>query len=236
MKVGRGFSAWALACFTGLSVAAGAQLGQQQPQQSQQSQPASPGGQVVAVVNGDKITQMELQASLQSRLRGQQPDPKQMQKLQQQVLESLVESRLVEQYVLDEGPGADQKEVDQMMQRFQQQLQSRDMSLDEFLKSRGQTKKQFRKRIAGSIAWQKFQQKQMSPEKLRTFFQNNQKEFEADSFQQAQQEVRQAYTAELWNDIVKKMKPDAEIKMAKPQGQSSPPQPTPNRSPQQQQR
>lgn len=233
MKVGRGFSAWALACVTGLSVAAGAQLGQQQPQQSRQSQEPSLGGQVVAVVNGDKITQKELQANLQSRLRGQQPDPQQMQKLQQQVLESLVESRLVEQYVLDKGPGADPKEVDQMMQRFQRQLQSRDMSLEEFLKTRGQTKKQFRKRIAGSIAWRKFQQKQMSPKKLRTFFQNNQKDFQADSFEQARQKVRQAYTAKLWNDIVQTMKPDAEIKMAKPRGRSSPPQPTPNRSPRQ---
>jgi len=55
----------------------------------------------------------------------------------------------------------------------------------------------------------------MQPEKLQQYFQQNKDQFQANSFEEAQQDVMQAYTAALWGGIVQQMKPAAEIEVRK---------------------
>lgn len=201
---------------------AAAQLGQAQQRQKQNPQPRQrtqqrqqqPKGDVVAMVNGEAIMQAELEARMPSPEKAKkQRDPRKQQQLKQQVLNNLIESRLVEQYVLEEGPGAKQNEVQSVLSRFKQRLKSRGQNFEQFLASRGQTKKQFKKRIAGSIAWQKYQKKQLTPQKLRSYYKSNKKRFRGDSFEKAKQQVTQAYMGKLWDDILQEMKPQAEIRV-----------------------
>lgn len=186
--------------------------------------------QVVATVNGDPITRQEVEANLQPQLQGRQVNPQTAAELQNQIVEALVESRLVEHYVLEHGPDVPIQEVQETVEGLKQQLQSQQVTMDQFLDSRGYTEEMLKHRIEGSLAWQKFQQQQATDEKLQQYYQQNEQQFQAASFEQARPHVAQAYMAELWNGIVEQMKPQAEIRgtsagqQAMPQRQGATPQ------------
>lgn len=190
---------------------------QAQPALSQAQPQAATGQaevQAIATVDGDPITQQEVQATLQPQLQGRQVDPQQAAQIQQQVIDSLIDSRLVEHYVLEHGPDVEEQEVQQAVDQLKQQLQSQQVSLDQFLASRGYNEQLLKDRIEGSLAWQKFQQQQVTEDKLRQYFQQNQQQFQAESFEQAKPQVANAYIGKLWTEIVEQMKPEAEIRTA----------------------
>lgn len=229
---------------------AGQEEGQtQQPQtqqpQTQQPQPRASGpaqqAGVVATVNGDPITRSEVQASMQRHLAqlqaqqqdGQGIDPQIVQKLQPQVVENLIESRLVEQYAVEKGPGVEKEEVKATVDQIKSDLESRESSLDQYLEMRGQTAEVFESRIEGSLAWQKLQQQQMTEENLQRFFEDNKEQFQADDFQQARGQVAGEYVNAIWRQIVAQARPEAEIEVAgapaaPPAGGGFPPVPSEN--------
>lgn len=191
---------------------------QQQPQQRQREGAQLPQqvNDIVATVNGDPITQREVQATLEPQLQGREVDPQLVQQMQQQVVNSLVESRLIEQYVTKNGPAVDPGEVKAIMEQIERELSAQQIQLPQFLASRGHTVESFRKRIEGSVAWQKFQQEQLSDENLSRYFQQNQNRFNAESLEEVRQEVSNAYLDELWKTIISQMKPDAEVQQVAP--------------------
>lgn len=195
----------------------------QQQQRAAQQQPAAEAqSPVIATVDGDPITQQEVQASLQAQLQGRQIDPETAQQLQKQVVDTLIDSRLVEQYVLKKGPDVAEQEVDAAVGQLQQQLQAQEVDFDQFLASRGYTQDMLKTRIEGSLAWQKFQQQEVDDEKLHEFFTENQQHFQAENFEQARPQVTNAYVSKLWEDIVNQMKPNAEIRVAGAAAQAAP--------------
>ena len=190
--------------------------GQTAPPQQQEAPPQQQAADVVATVNGDPITKREVDANLQPQLQGQQVDPQTLQKMEHQVVNQLVESRLVEQYVTENGPAVEQQEIEAVVDRIENQLAAQQIPLPEYLAARGQTEVSFQKRVEGSIAWQKFQQQQLTDENLTQYFRQNQNRFNAESLDQARQEVAAAYVGELWTSIISQMKPKAEIQKAPP--------------------
>lgn len=188
-----------------------------QPQAQQRQQPQQPATQpaVVATVNGDPITRAEVQVNLQSQTQGRQVAPEVQQQLRKQVIDSLIESRLVEQYALKQGPDVEEKEVGAVIDRFKEQLKQQGVTFDDFLRSRGYTEESLEKRISGSLAWQKYQQEQLSEEKLREFYDENKEQFGSAGFDEARQKVAQAYVTELWQEAVEKMRPKAKIEKKK---------------------
>ncbi len=211
-----------------------AQAGQPQDAETPQRPPAGSQAErvnLVARVNGQAITQTEFRNNVQSTLQSQQrmgepePAPQDMEKIHQQVLDGLIESRLVEQFVLENGPTVNADEIDAVLRSFEQQLQTQKLTLAEYLESTAQTKDHLRNRIKGSLAWQKFQQEKMSPENLRQFYQQHQEQFGGMSYEEAQQQVSQLYVQALWSEIVAKMKPQAEIEIvgARPTSPQRPP-------------
>jgi hypothetical protein len=233
-----------------LTVEAVAQHGTPTPQpvsptEQAQRQPAQPPllapeankqQEYVAMVNGEGITPTELESQVQSTLQAlrqqqpneqQRPGPQEMQRLYQKVLENLIESRLVEQFVRENGPDVAAKEVDDVFKRVEQQLQTEGTNLKQYLAVQKQTPDDLRKRIEGSLAWQKFQQEQMTPEKLQRFYQAEKQRFGDASLEQVQPQVAQLFTAQLWEDVVNQAKSDAKIQVATPQGQGQTPQTPP---------
>lgn len=211
---------------------------QQQQQQQQPRQPQalegsprpSPVNDVVATVNGDPITQGEVRATLEPQLQGREVDPQVVQRMQQQVVETLVESRLVEQYVAKNGPSVSPEEVKGIMEQIERELAAQQIQLPQFLASRGHTMESFQKRLEGSVAWQKFQQEQLSDENLARYFQQNQERFQVEQLDDARQEVANAYLDELWQSIIGQMKPEAEVQQvaspqARPGLEGAPPAP-----------
>ncbi len=190
-------------------------------------QPAAPPQDVVATVNDEPITRAELDAKVQEQAGGRQLDPQAAEQLRKQALNLLIESRLIEEFVLEEGPDVEPEEVQSTISGVEQQLAQQNVDLQQFLAMQGYTQQSFAKRIEGSLAWQKYQQQQMTPDALEAFFEQNADQFRADSFQEAQQEVVQAYAMSLWRDVVRRMQPEAEIEIAGPAGAARPPQPGP---------
>jgi len=217
---------------TSLLLAAGSSVAQQStpetpqfqlPPQSQNSLADAAKQEVIATVNGQAITKPEFEASVEQRLgelqrsaqtQGQPLGEDVVQRVKQDTLDTLIESRLVEQYVTEQGPTVEKQEIDSAIEGVKQQLSTQQVPFEKFLEMRGHTEESFEQRIEGSLAWQKFQQQQVSAEKLKQFFEANKEAFQAESFEQAQQQVVQSYVATLWSDIVRAMKPNAEIKLA----------------------
>lgn len=231
--------AWTLA-FVGTAAVAQAQFeqpGTAQQQTAQRQQAGAPPKDAIATVNGEAITASEMQSALDAQMKqaGQagQADPNAAQQIRQQVMNTLVESRLVEQYLREQGPKVAGEEVQAVIDRYKQQFQSQGVPFEQFLASSGYTKAGLEKRIKGSLAWQKYQEKEATDEKLQQHFAENQGRFPAENFEQAKPLVAQSYASELWQGIVKEKLPDAEIEMVK-QGQPSAQQSLPNTAPQQQ--
>ncbi len=205
---------------------------QQSPQQQPMPQPRQPGPDVVATVNDEPITRPELEAAVREQARGQQVEPQAHERLRKQALDSLIEARLIEEYVREEGPDVEAGEVESVVERIKQQLADQNFEFRQFLAMQGHTEESFAKRIEGSLGWQKLQQQQMTPDTLEAFFEQNADHFEADRFEEAQQEVVRAYAMSLWQSIIRRMQPEAEIKVVEPAGAATPaPQQPPMRAP-----
>lgn len=213
-----------------------AQPPRQQAQPQQPAQPGSPFGagarpqparQVVAMVNGQPITRSELKSAVEPQLKNVDPDdPKMVQQIRQQVLNSLIEGRLVEQHLISNGPKISDQEVKAVIGGYKRQIESQGVPFDQFLRSKGYTQSGLEQRVKGSLAWQKYQQQEVTEEKLQRYFADHQAQFQTDDFVQARPQVTQSYVGQLWTDIVRKAQPNAEVKTVAPTSQQQPKSPT----------
>lgn len=182
---------------------------------------------VVATVNGHPITVPEFKATVQQRLQqlqqqaqaqGQQLGADTIQAVRKQTLDMLIESRLVEEHAIAEGPDVQAQELKSAIDSLKEQLQAQQVTYNQFLDARGLTDKALQSRIEGSLAWQKLQQQEITQENLQTYFQENKEQFNAESFEQVpQQQLTQRYAMTLWSDIVKDKKPNANIEILMPE-------------------
>jgi len=210
---------------------------QQQKSQLQQQQSPNPGqpapaaqqaqksrSKAVALVNGEPITKPEFQQQVQQEAVGQQPGSVDVKAIEKQALESLIESRLVEQYVRQSNAvSVSDKEVDAVIGNIKSQLMKQQLTFNDYLNSRGYSEALFRKRIEGSLGWQQFQRQNLKADVLQEFFTENRQMFPADkNFQESQQLVAQAYSQMLWKDIISTTKPRADIKIVDPGLRSAP--------------
>jgi parvulin-like peptidyl-prolyl isomerase len=223
---------WFLMAASPMGVMAQAPPEQTEPLQPEQQNIAPPrqATDVVVTVNSDPITEREVQANLQRQLQGQEVDSQKALQVRQQVVNTLVDSRLVEQYVVDNGSGVDPQEVDEVVERIESQVKAQQITMPQYLATSGQTEESFKKRVEGSLAWRKYQEEQLTDENLTRFFQQNRDRFQAETLDQVRQEVTTAYLGELWTSIIGQMKPEAEIKQPVPT-QAPPLQGTPPLSP-----
>lgn len=184
---------------------------------AQQGKPAQPV--VVATVNGDPITKPEFDQAAQQRVAraqqsaaqaGEQLSPQEIAELKSTTLDLLIESRLVEEYAI-ENVDVPKDQVKETIVQVEQQLAQQKLPLEAYLNNQGQTMNSFTKRIKGSLAWQGLQKQAMQPDKLQQFYQSNQQMFQGKSFEEVQPQVAQAYAGSLWEQIVNDRKPKARI-------------------------
>lgn len=230
LQIGTGVGAMLLATSIVAAQSAPPQFQQQKPQ-SQQQQSPNPGqpapaaqqaqnskSKAVALVNGEPITKPEFQQQVRQEAFGQQPGSVEESALKKQALESLIESRLVEQFVRQSNAvSVSGEEVDAVIANIKTELSKQQLTFDDYLSSRGYSEALFRKRIEGSLGWQQFQRQNLKADVLQEFFAENRQKFPADkNFQESQQLVAQAYSQMLWKDIISTTKPRADIKIVDP--------------------
>lgn len=184
--------------------------------------PSSPAQRVVAMVNGDQITDLELQAAVQQQAQSGQVPPEALPQVRNQTLHRLVESRLVEQHVRNAGPQVSPDEIQSVIHTYEQQLQSQGLDLQEYLASRGFTERSFQQRIHGSLAWQKYQQDKLTEENLQQHLEQNQAQFGSTELAQVRNEVIRSYVGQLWKEIVEAEAAKAKIEMLEAEQPSAP--------------
>ena len=165
--------------------------------------------------------------SLQPHLQGNpQVDAEARQTLQERVLTSLIDSRLVEQQLRKEGPDVSAQEVETVVEQIKGQSAAQGSSLDQVLQSTGLSEKDFEKRIEGSLAWQKYQRQAITEPSLQEYYEQNQGQFGEQPFEQVRPQVAQSYASGLWKSLADKARPDAKIEVVAPPGQvRQPPSP-----------
>lgn len=131
-----------------------------------------------ATVNGEPISEAEVQSRVQMQLQGQNVTAEMLEQVRQQVLESLIDTRLVEQYALENSPDVATETIESVLANVQQQLENQGTSVSEYLRTRGLDEDSFRRQIKASVAWQQLIAEETSAEKLERYFSENKEQFD----------------------------------------------------------
>ncbi len=147
-------------------------------QEAGQEAPPPAEEKLAAVVNGDKITETELAAAVQSQLQGRQITPEQTAEIRRLILDSLIDARLVAQFLADKKIVADPKEVDTVIEDIKGQVAGAGLELADILKRQGQTEDSLRSRIAEQFAFRKYADSQITDASVQSYFTAHKEEFD----------------------------------------------------------
>ena len=113
-----------------------------------------------AIVNGDVITQTDVQQrlALLAISNGGQIPPDQIQPLSEQVLRNLIDETLEIQAAKQEKIDVKQSDIDKTVERVAQNVKKNPAELAAYLETNGSNIKTLRRQIEGEIAWRRLQQ------------------------------------------------------------------------------
>jgi parvulin-like peptidyl-prolyl isomerase len=125
---------------------------------------------VVAVVNGEPIPRAELDAVLAQRPPVVSPlSAAQQRELQQEALSTLIDERLIRQFLTKTVPPVSKEEVDRQVAALQRGLATQGKPLDDFLKESNQTIAQLRNSIALTQQWNAYAATKITEASLRAY-------------------------------------------------------------------
>ncbi len=128
---------------------------------------------VVAVVNGQNILDSEVTQTIQRQLRGRTLSYQQEKQLREQVLQMLINTRLVEQFLAAKKIQADPKAVDEALKQIKERVGASGFSFDEALKRQGLTEATLKQRLAGELAFQKYADSAVTDRDVTDYFNAN---------------------------------------------------------------
>lgn len=134
---------------------------------------ASGGSGVLVIVNGQKVTESDLQRSFQIY---QVPDDKR-EEVRGRFLQNLVDARLIGQFLTQKKVAADKKEIDAEVTRLKD-LEKSSKKPGKTLAELGYTDEVLREEFVVPLAWRKHFSKTTTPAKLRQFFEAHHLEFD----------------------------------------------------------
>ncbi len=139
---------------------------------------AAPVEKVVATVGTDKITDKQVEAITRSQLRGRRVPPEAMAGLRKMILESLVQSRLVAQYVAAKNITVDAKDVDAAIADIKKRVADAGIEFAMVLKAQGLTDETLKEQIATDMAVDKYANAAVTDEKAEAHFNANKQKFD----------------------------------------------------------
>ncbi|MGQ0633351.1 MAG: peptidylprolyl isomerase [Planctomycetaceae bacterium] len=160
---------------TGLSLA----LAQAQPrrrssplEQASFEGPAS--GALLAVVNGQKITEGDLERSFQMR----QVPAGARDEVRDRFIQELVDGRLISQFLAQRKIAADKREVAEQVARIKELARNRGSDPERVMADLGYSEESLREEFALPLAWKRYIEKTVTAERLKGYFQEHQPEFD----------------------------------------------------------
>lgn len=147
--------------------------------------------QVAAVVNGEPILESEIQAGMRALGGGEpsgaaspapatppaQPDDT-APGMRDQVVEMIIGSRLIEQFVAQQHITVEPKEIDDSLARIRKNAEEGGGSFAGYLQTQGQTEDSLRHRVAGMLGWQKYVESRATDDVLKDYFEKNKPHFD----------------------------------------------------------
>ncbi|MBC8870557.1 MAG: peptidylprolyl isomerase [Planctomycetes bacterium] len=140
--------------------------------------PAAPVEKVIATVGTDTITNTQVEAISRGQLRGRQASPEALTNLRIMILESLIRSRLVAQYVAAKKITVDAKEVEEALASIKKRLAEAEIDFATVMKAQGLTAETLKEQIASELAIKKYAEAEVTDEKAETYFKANKQEFD----------------------------------------------------------
>ena len=129
---------------------------------------------VAAIVNGETILMSEVEAVLATRPKEIFPISEAQQRLiRMEILEVLINERLMKQFLAEHAPPIDPKEVDKQMQALIESLKAQGRTLADFCKETRQTEAQLRLGIHNMLQYNAYAQRLATEEELKRYFQEN---------------------------------------------------------------
>jgi len=139
---------------------------------------AGQGNKIAATVDGAPIYLREVSQEL-SRVVGKRKLPKQVyQRLQKEMINRLVDKRLILQYLASKRMGASKQQIDAFVERLEKQLEAKKTNLKDFLKSKKLQPSDLRMSFAWQIGWTNFLNRFLTDGNLKKYFNDHSREFD----------------------------------------------------------
>jgi len=140
------------------------------PAQAAETVAAKVGDQTICVRDVDRLVAVTT--------RGQQVHPQSLPLVRAQVLEELIERRLVLAYARRMKDAPAQEEIDRSWAALTKQLAARHQSLDDYLKAQAAGEADVRRQLAWNLVWEKYTRRYITDARLETYFNAHRRQFD----------------------------------------------------------
>jgi parvulin-like peptidyl-prolyl isomerase len=147
------------------------------PSSPLQIRPPAPVEKVVATVGDEKITNTEIDSMIRGQLRGRPVPPEVMTNFRKAALESMIQSRLITQFVAAKNIKVEPAEVEETIADITKQLAERGATISMLLQAQGLTEETLRKRIAVEMAVEKYVKAEVTDKQAEEYFNAHKQEF-----------------------------------------------------------
>jgi parvulin-like peptidyl-prolyl isomerase len=133
---------------------------------------------VAATVGGEPIYAEEIEPLLRKVTGSREVAPAALPLLKAQLLEQIVNRRLVLAYASREEGDAFRAEVDKALGELKSELGARRRTLDDYLRQHEVTEAQLRRQLAWTVIWPKYRSRYVTDEKVAAYFQAHRRELD----------------------------------------------------------
>jgi parvulin-like peptidyl-prolyl isomerase len=133
---------------------------------------------VAATVGHEPIYAQEIEPLLRKVTGSRQVAPSALPLLKAQLLEEVVNRRLVLAYASREEGDSLRAEVDKALSELKSELAARRRTLDDYLRQHQVTKAQLRRQLAWTVIWPKYRARYVTDERVAAYFQAHRRELD----------------------------------------------------------
>lgn len=133
---------------------------------------------ILATVDGVEVTQADVDREIAIALPNRTIEPPAREALQERTTDQLIRRELVLRYLRETQQAASSTDVDLAFDRLKKQLNQREVSLEDYLRSKQLDESGLRRMLTWQIGWGRFLKKYLTNENLQSYFDKHRREFD----------------------------------------------------------
>jgi parvulin-like peptidyl-prolyl isomerase len=139
---------------------------------------AEANAQVAATVNGDPILVGEVKFAINTTLQQLGPSAVAVPAMEAQVLNQLIDQRLIESFLKNAGKAPTPEEIEAEVDRLKRKVQQEGTTYESFLAGRSMTDATLRDRLTWGIGWPKYARAELNDDALSKFFDEHRQRYD----------------------------------------------------------